>query len=334
MRALYCEKGGGLALVDIPEPEICNDDDVKIKIAYSSICGFDIMQLNGVMDVIPGILGHEASGVIVELGKRAEERFSIGDRVTFNIITNCSNCDYCINGMPYYCMDSYLKAPTMTEYAIQSSDNVYLLPTSVSLKSGCLTEPLSVCIHALSKANDIIGKKILILGAGGTGLIMVQLAKLFPFSQVVAMDRNEEKRKLAVAMGADDVIDPHTENLYAKSMDLTKGMGFDVIIEMTGDQDVMSATVPVIARGGTIVFFALYGMKVDLHLNLFELYYKDAQIHGVFPKGNFYEALSVLPKLDLESVITAEYPFSKAVDAYRAKQKGGQCKVMVCMGEK
>lgn len=139
-----------------------------------------------------------------------------------------------------------------------------------------------------------------------------------------------EKREAALRFGADVVIDPNTQSVVTEALTLSGGIGYDAVIEASGDRKSAAITMNLVARGGSVVFFGLYGMDYNLELNLFTLYWKDATLSAVcVPSGQFPAAIAMAGQLKLEEVISRELSFSKGIEAFREKSSGREAKVML-----
>ncbi|HHV19902.1 MAG TPA: alcohol dehydrogenase catalytic domain-containing protein, partial [Thermoanaerobacterales bacterium] len=204
----YNPERGQLGEVDclnVPVPKLVNDDDVLIKVAYASICGSDPNVLKGLFpDRAPCPIGHEVSGTIKELGPKAKKLgWKVGDRVTGNFYQTCGACDYCHNGMGQFCPNAVGKVGAQAEYIVWSASQLYRLPDSVDLLDGTFAEPFNIALHAIEVADMKLGDRLAISGAGGIGLMLVQLAKISGASQVTVIEPVRSKRELALELGAD-----------------------------------------------------------------------------------------------------------------------------------
>ena len=332
MKSLRLISNEEVKMIEMDEPCIREPGDVKIKMAYSSICGFDIMMFRGTSSKNPnGILGHEGSGVIVDLGREAEKYLKTGDRVTINPVFICHHCKAChtLSGM---CCErpvgntSYM----MSDYIVANYLQVFRLPEWISLKEGCLAEPVTMALYTVNRARLGPGKTVLILGGGSMGQLILRLCMLHPVASVVVVDPHKEKRQLALQGNALAVIDPHGENFIPDVLTQSGGKGFDVVIEASGSQQSAEVAFSFLARGGCLIYFALYGMDFSISINLFNLYWKDASIHGIYMPNNLYhQALDVIPRLHVEDIITGMYPFYQAEKAFAAKAGGCHVKVML-----
>lgn len=332
MKKLTFDSKTGLFLSEASKPQVKNPDDVLVKIAYASICSFDIMTIRGdATQGTDGSIGHEASGVVEAVGEGVSPLVAApGDRVTLEFRRACGVCDNCRKGYPHYCVDYKGKNEYMSEYVVVSQKQVYRLPDHVSLKQGCLAEPLVMAVQAARRANLSVGKTLLILGAGAMGLIILKLAKQYPLSKIIVAEPNKEKQRLAKKFGADIIIDPEKENILETVLKNTSGQGYDAVIEVSGNKHNAKTAFQMVTRGGSLVFFGLYGMDFEVPMNLFQLYWKDISIHAVaVPSNLFLQAIELLSILKIEEVITGLYPFSDAVRAFKQKESGVHAKVML-----
>ena len=303
---------------------------VLIRMAYASICGYDIMTLHG-KAAYPnkGMIGHEGSAVVEAVGSGVHQLRS-GDAVTIMPYVACGKCTACRGGEPSYCVNSSGIDGLMTEFLIVDQDLLYKLPEGVSLQAGSLIEPLMMAMHAVNKARLAYGKSVVILGGGAMGQIILKLIRQHPVGQIVVVEPDASKRDAAYRFGANVVLNPNAGNLLSELLMLSDGRGYDAVIEASGNRESAKMAVNLVARGGSVVYFGLYGMDFNLDLNLFNLYWKDATVTAVcVPHNQFPAALRMAARLKLEEVITGLFPFDHAIEAFEAKGKGGHAKVMV-----
>lgn len=334
MKAAVWRKKGVLVYDDIMEPAI-KPTDVKIKVEYTAICGSDPHIIDGTLPVSnpPRIMGHEMSGTVAELGAEAKTKgLKIGDRVTGNPVRYCGTCDYCRNGQEQYCLKLPILFPpgTMAEYVVWDEQQVFKLPDTVSLEEGSLTEPVSVCLRGIDLGNIRPGTSVAILGAGGIGQILLQLAIHAGAARVLVAEPIEAKRKLAEAMGADYTLDPTKEDLWSTAMKLTKYRGFDTVIEASGAQAAAKAAMDITGKCGTLVYFAVYPMNFELPIKPFDLYAREMTVRGVFMSPYLFpRALALLPKLQLKPLISEVYPLAQVNEAFEAQKTSQHVKILV-----
>ena len=168
-----------LKITDFNEPPLL-DNGVKVAVAYCGLCGTDFHKFMGKAGsrpvVYPVPLGHEISGVVVEVGKSVTE-FKKGDRVTVDPNWSCGNCYYCKNGKRHLCSNSKGVVKGLAEYICPPKENVYLIPDSLSLLDASLTEPLSCCLHGVDLLDIKSGETVAVIGCGAIGALIMQILK-------------------------------------------------------------------------------------------------------------------------------------------------------------
>ena len=228
-----------------PKPT-ASDGDVVVKVEYCGICGSDVHgYLNGVM-VPPGtVMGHECSGVVAEVGKDVRD-FRPGDRVVAKPIAQCGECAPCKRGAYSLCVSAFDRAIGITttndgafaEYVKieHPREMLFRLPDNVSFEQGALVEPLSTSLHAVRLSRVRPGDSVVVIGAGMIGLGTIQFLKLAGAGRIIALEISEAKAGLALKAGADIVLDPlkEGEGLQAHILDLTDGVGAEVVYECSG----------------------------------------------------------------------------------------------------
>lgn len=330
MKSLRMKADRSLYFKECTKPEILEPDQVLVRMQYASICGYDIMVYKGKAGRTPnGEIGHEGSGIVEAIGS-AVTTLKPGDRVTMETGKSCGRCEACRSNHDEYCINRVGYARFMTEYILFDQAMVYKVPDTISLKEACLTEPLMMAMYAVQKANLSCGKNVILLGCGAMGQIILKLLNQMPLGKIVVIEPDAAKREAALRFGADIALNPNAGNMMSEALMLSGGQGYDAVLEVSGNRESAKAAFNLVARGGSVVYFALYGMDFSLDLNLFALYWKDATISAVsVPSGMFSSALRMMPRLKLEEVITALYPFDQAIEAFAAKAAGGHAKVML-----
>jgi (R,R)-butanediol dehydrogenase / meso-butanediol dehydrogenase / diacetyl reductase len=334
MKAVVYAQKDKVEVRDLPLREM-GPDEAKIQIAFSSICATDVHIVTEGLYGLPfgWPLGHEASGTIVEVGEKAAAHgFKIRDRVAINPIRFCGACYYCRNGQEQYCARIYEMpiSATFAEYGVYHESQLFKLPDSVSLKAAALTEPLTACMRAMDLARMRIGNRVLISGAGGIGLILLQLVKLQGGTAITVVEPVEAKRNLAVKLGADYVIDPLTQDIVAEAMKITNNLGYDYIFEASGAPSAAPPCLNIVAKCGRIIYFSVFPADYELPVNLQKLYDQEAGILTVmaspylFPRG-----VATLAKLDMEAIVGAVYPLDEAPAAFEAHKQSLHPKILL-----
>lgn len=280
MQAALFNSPHNINLVDYPLTKL-EPDQLLVKVGACGICGTDFHIYKGHAPVkAPVILGHEFAGEIAEIGKDVKS-FSIGDKVAVNPNIHCGYCEYCRMGKINLCNN--LKALGVTingglaQYSIVPVSQAYHLPKDFPLRHAAFAEPLSCCIHGIDQADIKVGNKVVIIGAGTIGLLMIQLAILKGSSKIIVLDPVPEKRKLALDLNADYVFDPFEEKLVQKVKEVTSG-GAEVVIECVGNEAAAQTSLNLVRRGGTIVIFGLASDESYLKFNLQSSFHNELTI--------------------------------------------------------
>lgn len=330
MKSLRMRSDRSLFFQELPDAPAPKSHEVTIRMAYASICGYDMMMYRGTA-AYPrgGCMGHEGSAIVEAVGSDVTE-LKPGDHVTILPYFPCGKCEACRAERSAYCINSGGRSDLMTERLTLDQKMCFKLPQGLSLKAGSLIEPLMMAMHAVRKAKLRYGCNVIIMGCGAMGQIILKLVQVSQVGKIVVVEPDEEKRKAALRFGADVVLDPSLGNVTTEALSISGGEGFDAVIEASGNRESAQMAMNLVARGGSVVFFGLYGMDFNLELNLFNLYWKDATVSAVcVPSGQFPDALRIAPRLHLEEVVTAVFPFEQAVEAFEEKATGKHAKVML-----
>lgn len=326
----------GIELVEIPEPTPNCSDYVKIKAAYAGICGSDIHILNGGYDAIipdgPFPIGHETTGVVVELGPDATEKgLKIGDKVTYYLNKYCGKCHFCKSGQEHLCTNVYFYASSMCEYFTVSEAHVWKLPDNIDLLKGAITEPISFCLHVLDLAQLKSGDTAVISGGGAIGLVALLLAKRMGLSKLTVIEPVAEKRQMALDIGARYVIDPVNEDVEARVKEITDGRGFDGVFECSGAKQTIQPCLSYASAGATIVYAAMYGgASVEVDLN--DLFEKELKITAPHQAPYTWErAISIVGELedDLDLFTNCVFSMEDYKEAFRVQKESKFAKVII-----
>jgi (R,R)-butanediol dehydrogenase/meso-butanediol dehydrogenase/diacetyl reductase/L-iditol 2-dehydrogenase len=325
-------KRGKVSVRDVPVPEV-GDEDVKIKVAYCSICGSDPHLVEGIFGwAVPFGIGHEVSGVIVELGKKAVVNgLKIGDRVSGNFLHFCGSCYYCRNGQQQFCESIPEGNAGMSEYIVWHESQVFKLPDNISLKKGCLLEPTSVAVRIADKIDMKVGKRIAVNGGGPIGLLAMQVLKIYGATSLTIFEPVAERRAAAMELGADHVVDPMALDVVREAMKLTNQRGYDVVIDASGAVKATAILPEITAKGGTLVYGAMYPNTFEMPLNLYKYcYLNELSITGFFVSPyTFPRALQILPKIKLDKFCDIVYKLDSIEDAFAAQISGKHLKILV-----
>jgi (R,R)-butanediol dehydrogenase / meso-butanediol dehydrogenase / diacetyl reductase len=337
MKAAVTREIGIIKYEEVPEP-VTGPDQVKVKIAYCGICGTDIENLEGRFGLMrnahkkPGgnIMGHEATGTIVEVGSATKQGYKTGQRVAMNFGTPCGACYYCRNKMEHFCQHRTPATGSYADYAVYGESCIYPIPDDMSFETSALLEPVTIAIHTVDIGEIQPGKSVMISGAGPIGLLTLQVALKAGAAKVLVSEPVAEKRQIAKKMGADVTVDPLKEDLEKISREFTEGRLFDTVFEASGNLKAAKQAINLAGKCGIVVWGAVYPFESEISINPFYLYANEISIRSVFISPySFPRALNILPKLDVKSLVTDIYPLSKAAEAFENHKKGKSIKTLL-----
>jgi L-iditol 2-dehydrogenase len=300
MRAAFLRKSGELYLDDIPVP-LCTEGSVLVQVKEIGVCGSDLHYFNegrigDHIVVEPHILGHEASGIVVETGSGVTG-FAKGDRVSIEPGIPCMSCDRCREGRYNLCPDvRFSGAPPyqgmFREFLVHDPRFIHKLPDSVSYTQGALVEPLAVAHNAVKKAALRPGETILITGVGPIGLSCVEMARVAGAVAIFVSDPKAHRRKAALSLKALYAVDPKAEDLVEAVNRWTGGRMVDCVIEASGDESAIGDTIRCIRKGGRVVFVGM-GRETQTIPHA-EILRKEAVLSGIYRYVNDFQPVIAL----------------------------------------
>jgi len=286
-------------------------DELLIKVACCGVCGTDRHIYEGkAPSSVPVILGHEFSGIIAESGDKDPE-FPVGSKVAVNPNIHCGYCDYCKRGKIHFCENHKALGVTLNggfaEYTIVPKSQVYMLPGNYDLSLASFAEPLSCCLRGLQHADIKPGNKVVVIGGGTIGLLMVQLAKNAGAANVTLVEPDSLKRLTALELGADFDFSPSDPDLDIKIKDNLPSQT-DVIIECVGKSETVQLAVQLAGKGSKIVIFGLAPSDHKVTFNLQYLFKNELMI-----LNSFLNPFTFAPAIDL--LVTGKINVRKLISA-------------------
>ena len=340
MKALVLEKTKHLNLRDIDIKESLGSDDVRIKIHTVGICGSDVhyYQYGRIGSFIvkePMVLGHEASGTVIEVGKDVKH-LQLGDRVCME--PGIPEPDSKATRLGIYNLDPAVRfwatPPVhgcLRETVVHPATFTFKLPENVSYGEGALVEPLAVGLHAVKKAHIRPGDVALVTGCGTIGLVTAMAALAGGCSKVIITDVIQQKLDMASSFGMIPV-NVTSQSLNDVVMENTDGWGADIIFEASGNGDAISVIFEPLCPGGRVMFI---GMPVKpVTIDIVSAQAKEARIETIFRYAHVYpRALSLMEsgKINVKPLITDRYRFEDSVKAfeYAANPKPTTVKIVI-----
>jgi L-iditol 2-dehydrogenase len=311
-----------------------------IKVAYCGICTLEQRLYTGERKLYyPIIPGHEASGVIEEIGGEVNTRHRAGDHVTLDLVNRCHICPACLSGNSNLCENRFNKGQRtlggFAEYILIRPDQAYVVPPGLPLESAALSEPVACCIRSLKKVSLKMGENLLLIGAGPMGMLHLKTALLMG-ARVIVSDVDKKRLKDAEAMGADAVVDASDGRAMAEEVKaLTEGRGADCCIVTTPASQALQAAVDCIAVNGRINVYTSYNDKPMFPLDMNSLHRIEALVTGSEGRSeeDFYRATRILSygKIDVADLVSEIYPLEKVNEALEAALSGSAYRVLLKM---
>ena len=313
-------------------PAPMGPDEVRAAVAFGGICGSDMHYYHrgAVGDFAvrePMVLGHEVSGVVVEVGS-AVTGIQAGQKAALNPSQACRICEQCIAGRSNLCenmrfLGSAARFPHVqggfAQELILRCDQVIPVPPQTDLLKLSCAEPLSVALHAVRRAGALAGKRVLVTGCGPIGLLTVRAAVLAGALEVVATDIEDAPLNIAArSMGA-----RHTVNVAAVpdglSQFLCGGRGyFDVALEASGSTEALKSLFSVIKRGGRIIQLGMLPAGgAQLPVNVLQS--REIDLSGSFrAHDEFATAVDMIVDgtIDVSPITSGTYPLAEADVAF------------------
>lgn len=342
MKALVLEKTQHLSIRDVDIDEKLGKRDVRIAIKKVGICGSDVKyyQHGAIGPFVvrePLILGHEASGVVLEVGKEVK-KLRRGDRVCMEPGIPDPNSRASRLGM--YNLDPAVRfwaTPPihgiLRPSVVHPADFTYRLPDNVSLAEAALLEPLAIAIHAAGKARIQPGDIAVVIGAGTIGLLTALAALAGGCSRIIITDLQQAKLDIAAGFGPLKTIDISKEEPVHPVRELTEGWGADIVFEASGSEQAAASIFDYICPGGRIVYIGMPAAGKVL-LDIVSAQAKEARIETVFRYAHvFPRALKLMEsgKLDLKALITDTFTFEDGIRAfeYASSPKPASVKIQI-----
>lgn len=355
MRAAVLEQAGApMIVVDDVELDDPGRGEVRVDIAWCGVCHSDVSQVDGVHPAItPTVLGHEAAGIVVELGPGAT-RLAVGDHVILSPNAACGHCYWCVRGEHSSCANSAAIAMSMLpdgstrlsrrgevvyrglglaamaeQVVVAESAAIRIdrdLPLDLACIIGCAVQTgVGAALHA---AKVRPGDSVLVMGAGGIGLSVVQGARIAGATRILVSDPVEARRTTALGVGATDVVDPSIDDIVSECHRLT-GVGVDHAFDAVGSAALVEAGIAATRHGGTTVMVGAAPVDHEARIHVVTAMFTEKRIVGTLLGGchaprDFPRLVALWQRgmLDLEAMVTARRPLSEVNEAMGDMRSG------------
>ena len=355
MRAVVLASAPGpLRVESIPVPEP-NAGEVLVRISACGVCHTDLHVIKAeVAFPMPAVLGHEITGTVVTLGPGVPGP-PPGTQVASAFIMPCGVCPSCGVGRDDLCENFFgmnrlrgtlydgttrlhradgsplamYSMAGLAEYAVVPATDVFPLPPSLPLLESCVMGcAVFTAFGAVRHSADLRGgERVAVVAAGGVGLNVVQIARAFGASQVIAIDVRDDKLDIASRLGATDVINSRTANVVERVKELTDGRGVDVAFEVLGRPETFVQAFEIIRDGGRMVAVGIAAGKTTAPVEITRLVRRSLRIigsYGARTRADMPEILRLAERgiFRPEAMVTQRFSLDDADAAYQALNRG------------
>lgn len=330
MKALVLVEYGRFELKELAEPEIAADE-VRVRVKACGICGSDVHGYHGATGrrIPPIVMGHEAAGDIVAVGSEAAG-WNVGDRVTFDSTIYCGACPYCLRGEVNLCDNRRVLGVSCGEYRRQGAFADFVavparvlckLPSGLDYDRAAMVEPVSVAVHGVKRAQVGPGDRVVVVGAGMIGLLVVQVAKNAGAKEVIAVDIDARKRQMALDLGA------------TRAEESADGLEVDVAIEAVGIDATVAMAMRSVRKGGRVSLVGNLAPEVKMPLQV--VVTREISVFGCCAsQGDYPESLALIAdgKVRVDTMISQRIGLEQAPEYFDRLNANDPklMKVMVC----
>jgi L-iditol 2-dehydrogenase len=321
MKALVLKAYRELEIQDVPAPRP-GPKDVVVRVKACGICGSDVHGMDGSTGrrIPPVVMGHEAAGVIEEVGSDVAG-FREGERVTFDSMIYNPESHFSRKGLPNLCDDrrvlgvscgDYRQDGAFAELVKVPQHILYRIPRAMSFEQAALVEPFSVTAHARTLTPLQPGDSAVVFGAGLIGLAMLQVLKQLPLRLLVAVDVVDERLALARELGAQHVMNSSRDDVPALLRELTDGRGADAAFECVGLDATVRGAVLSVRKGGCVTLVGNFAPEVGLPLQ--SVVTRQIRLQGSCASaGEYPECLDLIAsgKVTVDRFISAVAPLEE-----------------------
>ena len=320
MKALVLEEYNRLVYKDVKKP-VANENEVLVEVKAAGICGSDVHGMDGSTGrrIPPIIMGHEASGIIVETGKNVTG-WNIGDRVTFDSTIYKLDDWYTLNGhynlsnnrmiLGVSCKE-FRRDGAFAQFVTIPHHILYRIPDNVSFEQAAMVEPVAVALHAVNLCGIKINNTVAVFGSGMIGLFIIKLLNLAGCN-VIAVDVLESKLDMAKKAGAGVILNAHADDVPGEIQRLTKDRGADFAFEVVGIAPTFNSAIESLRKGATLMQVGNLSPSVEFPLQ--KVVTREITVKGSCAiNGEYSTVLDLISqrKINVEDMISVMAPMSE-----------------------
>lgn len=332
MKTASVKEPSVISVDEIDNPQL-GSGDVLVQMQACGICGSDLEKVFGQYGQPSMRLGHEPSGIILDVGSDVTE-FKKGDRVFTHHHVPCYDCHLCNHGNETMCSKYYetnlSPCGLSEEYVVPawnvSHGGVLKISDSLTFEEAAMIEPLACCVRAWTKFQYREGDSVAVFGIGPTGMMHVMLAHAKKFSKIFCFDVNDFRLDFAKKFNITNSINSMDENRMQIILDNTNGQGVDVAIVATSSLKALDDAIDMVRKGGAVMMFGVpsKGAKLDLDMN--KIYSKEITLVTSYAASDSdtKEALHLIEssQIPVKQLITHTYPIIDSQKAFDHARSG------------
>jgi len=332
MKTASVKEPSVISVDDTDKPQL-ESGDILVQMQACGICGSDLEKVFGQYGQPSMRLGHEPSGIVLDVGSDVTE-FKKGDRVFTHHHVPCYDCHLCKHGNETMCQKYYetnlSPCGLSEEYVVPawnvSHGGVLKISDSLSYEEAAMIEPLACCVRAWTKFSYQEGDSTAIFGVGPTGMMHVMLAHAKKFSKIFCFDINNFRLDFAKKFNITDSINSMDENRKQKILDNTNGQGVDVAIVATSSLKALDDAIDMVRKGGSVMMFGVPSKGAKLDLDMSKIYSKEITLVTSYAASDSdtKEALNLieLSQIDVKQLITHTYTITDSQKAFDHARSG------------
>jgi 2-desacetyl-2-hydroxyethyl bacteriochlorophyllide A dehydrogenase len=336
-RVVVSRTGINVEQAPIPAP---GPDEVLVHSVVAGVCGSDTHAAHGRHPFVPlpYAPGHEVVGVVAAVGE-AVTGVRPGQRVTVEPDLPCWNCKQCLRGAQNLCEHLQFfgcgyPQGGLADYFTIPANRLHLVPDDLGYRTAALIEPLSTPVHAVRIAGDVTDRAVVILGAGTIGQLLLAVVRAHGAKRIVVTDVLATKRKLALALGADAVVDAAAGDA-ANQIRSALGESADVVFDCVAIAPTLGQAIQLADKGGTVVVVGVPAQDVTIPLPLIQDHQIRIQGSATYLPGDYAEAIELLRSGTVRAadIVTATQPLAHVAAAFEQSQSGQDIKVLVVIDD-
>ncbi len=312
--------------IEMPQP---GPGEVLLKIHRIGVCGSDVHVYHGKHPYTgyPVVQGHEFSASVVSAGEGVVE-LKPGQKVTSMPQIVCGECAPCRRGDYHICdklkVQGFQAPGCGQEYWVTTAASIIPLPDAFSFEQGALVEPVSVAVHAVSRAGSLAGHRVAVLGAGPIGNLVAQVARA-EGARVLITDLSAYRLDIARQCSLENTSNAREETLAEASQRVFGADGFDVALECVGVEPTMTAAIANIQKGGTIVVVGVFGEKPRVDLGLVQDHELNLRGTLMYQKRDYLRAVELIASQAIRTgpLMSIHFSIDNYLDAYHYIERQG-----------